>query len=136
MQRPASASTSKPSPGPSRREGEPIGDVTSLPGAKGGSDLSAIVDQLDAGWKVAGDIQCDIANAAGILEVFAYSPSQIVVGEDGAKAWLQVEYAARQIQRHAEDLGAELEKIERAAMALRRAIEASCSSSPTDGGAA
>jgi hypothetical protein len=115
-----------------------MGDVTDFRGGKSESELAVITGNVEAAWMAASDIQSSVTHAASILEVFADAPSQTVEGDDGSEAWLRVEYAARQIRRHAQDLAAELEKIEMGVMALQRLAEASSKppSPVEDGGAA
>jgi len=115
-----------------------MGDVTTFrkPGPvrdpHTGDDLAAIVDKLNTIERAASDLRFDIENAAGILAVCADCDTPI---EDDERAWLQVEYVAKQIRRHSEDLGLELGKVEHVAMALSRAMKAS-ETPPAEGGAA
>lgn len=85
--------------------------------------------KIEAARTVADDRRLDLGHAVALLEMLGdhiasprLCPDELECQDLG----LRVEYLARQIARHTEELGKELEKIELAAMAMGRgdAVEA------------
>lgn len=91
---------------------------------KAATALRAGFKIVDATWSAASDISSDIERLAGILEVFASDcadPNRLHTNAEVERQWPQVEYIARQILRHARDLGKSLDDLEQGTFAVRRA---------------
>jgi hypothetical protein len=89
-----------------------------------GSDLDTILEGIETTRANADEICNDIVLAAGLLEVFAIDsadPRRLQSPEEIGRQWSQVEYVARQLLRHAGDLGDALNTLESGVFAAQRA---------------
>lgn len=91
-----------------------------------GDDLDAILEGALATRIDADEICNDIVLAAGLLEVFAIDcldPHRFQTEEEIGRQWHQVRYAARQLLRHADELGGALNTLESRIFAAQRATK-------------
>jgi hypothetical protein len=91
-----------------------------------GTALDDILEGVLATRTNADEICNDIVLAAGLLEIFAiecsdphHTQSEAEIG----RQWHQVEYVARQLLRHASDLGDALDALESGVFAAKRATK-------------
>ncbi|MPZ34884.1 MAG: hypothetical protein GEV13_28530 [Rhodospirillales bacterium] len=83
--------------------------------------------QIEAARDAADDERFNIGHAAALLEMLGDhigTPHRSRDDLECQTLGVRVEYLAHQIKRHAEDLAAELEKIEKAVMAMTRGAPA------------
>lgn len=91
-----------------------------------GSDLDTILEGVLATRTNADEICNDILLAAGLLEVFAIDcshPHRVQTEAEIGRQWSQVEYVARQLLRHASELGDVLDSLESGVFAAQRATQ-------------
>lgn len=77
-----------------------------------------LADRIEAARSAADDERFNLGHAAALLEMLGEKITEN--GGADESAGLRVEYLARQVMRHSADLAAALERIERAAMAMKR----------------